>query len=110
MAEKYKNTHNIFSSIPEHIQEEIFKDLLKTDHIRIERILSQGQASPAKGWYDQAEHEWVMVLEGSGVLLLKTAENHTGQRRLSPHPGPCAAPGRLDRSGPGNGVAGGVLQ
>lgn len=68
---------NIFSSIPEPIQEEIFEDLLKTDHVRIERILSQGQSSPAKGWYDQAEHEWVMVLEGSGVLLFEDGREIT---------------------------------
>ncbi len=68
MKEKKMSKNNIFASIPEHIQEEIFEDLHKTDQIRIERILSRGQTSPAQGWYDQADHEWVIVLEGSSVL------------------------------------------
>jgi cupin 2 domain-containing protein len=71
------NLNNIFTSIPENIQEEMFEDLLKTDQIRIERILSKGQSSPAEGWYDQAEHEWVMVLEGSGVLLFEDGRKIT---------------------------------
>lgn len=74
---KQMSMNNIFASIPERIQEELFEDLLKTDHIRIERILSRGQTSPAKGWYDQAENEWVMVLEGSGVIQFKDGREIT---------------------------------
>lgn len=68
---------NIFSSIPEPIREEVFEDLLKTDSIRIERILSRGQSSPPQGWYDQGEHEWVIVLEGSGILLFEDGREIT---------------------------------
>lgn len=71
------SVNNIFASIPERIQEEMIEDLLKTGRIRIERILSQGQTSPAEGWYDQTEHEWVMVLEGSGVLLFEDGRKIT---------------------------------
>ena len=53
---------NIFESLPEKIDKEIVEDLLKKDGVRIERILSRGQTSPESGWYDQDEHEWVMVL------------------------------------------------
>jgi cupin 2 domain-containing protein len=76
-TEKRLRVKNIFSSIPEPIQEEIFEDLLKTDSIRIERILSRGQSSPAQGWFDQAENEWVIVLEGSGILLFEDGREIT---------------------------------
>lgn len=62
---------NLFSSIPDTLEEELFEDLLKHKNIRIERILSMGQSSPAKGWYDQDEHEWVLVLEGYGVIVFE---------------------------------------
>jgi len=47
---------------------ETFQDLLQSPHVRIERIISLGHTSPAEGWYDQAEHEWVLVLEGRGEI------------------------------------------
>ncbi|MDN3685131.1 cupin domain-containing protein [Vibrio sinaloensis] len=46
----------------------MFNDLVCARHVRIERILSHGQSSPETGWYDQDEHEWVLVLSGFGVL------------------------------------------
>ncbi len=60
--------HNIYSDIPGTLPEEVFEDILKTKHLRVERILSYGHSSPAQGWYDQTEHEWVMVLKGQGVI------------------------------------------
>lgn len=60
---------NIFSSIPQDIDNEIIEDLVKRKNVRIERIISNGHASPGEGWYDQAENEWVIVLEGSGSIL-----------------------------------------
>ncbi|WP_432468060.1 cupin domain-containing protein [Agarivorans sp. Z349TD_8] len=62
---------NIFSGIAEDFQQEQFSDLLERPNIRIERIVSFGHRSPEQGWYDQAEHEWVMVLEGSASLLFE---------------------------------------
>ncbi|MEH0153098.1 cupin domain-containing protein [Limibacter armeniacum] len=59
---------NIFRLIPEAIENEIFEDIIKTKNIRIERILSEGQVSPESGWYDQDEHEWVIVLQGRSQL------------------------------------------
>jgi cupin 2 domain-containing protein len=86
---KQMRVNNIFASIPERIPEEMFEDLLKTDHIRIERILSQGQTSPAEGWYDQAEHEWVLVLEGSGILQFEDGKEITLNKgdfyHIAPH-------------------------
>lgn len=36
--------------------------------VRIERIVSHAHASPAGFWYDQAEHEWVMLVRGQATL------------------------------------------
>jgi cupin 2 domain-containing protein len=36
--------------------------------LRIERIVSQGQASPPGFWYDQSEAEWVVLLAGAAHL------------------------------------------
>lgn len=69
--------NNIFSSIPDTIEEEKFLDLLQHDSIRIERILSRGHSSPQEGWYDQEEHEWVVVLEGSGIISFEDGREIT---------------------------------
>ncbi|MGA2033987.1 MAG: cupin domain-containing protein [Thermoguttaceae bacterium] len=59
---------NLFSDIPGELPEEFFTTLLSAKNLRIERIVSQGQASPPGFWYDQAESEWVVVLEGSADI------------------------------------------
>jgi cupin 2 domain-containing protein len=59
---------NLFHAIPEKLENECFEDLLKCEAIRIERIVSRGHQSPEKGWFDQTENEWVLVLEGSGRI------------------------------------------
>lgn len=51
------------------MNKEQFDQLFQAKNIRIERIVSKGQSSPETGWYDQEEHEWVLVLEGAGTLL-----------------------------------------
>lgn len=61
-------TINLLKNIPTDLSNEVFVDLINTDSVRVERIISQGHSSPETGWYDQVEHEWVMVLEGFGVL------------------------------------------
>jgi len=65
---------NIFSNIPDSIPEEIFEDIVSTERVRIERILSHGQSSPETGWYDQAENEWVLVLRGQGVIEFESGQ------------------------------------
>lgn len=59
---------NIFADLPDAINEEVFEDILKRETVRIERIVSHGQASPQTGWYDQQDNEWVIVLSGEGIL------------------------------------------
>ena len=59
---------NLFASIPEHAQEELFTTLLDNPHCRIERIVSYGQSSPERFWYDQPWDEWVLLIRGSAEL------------------------------------------
>ena len=60
--------HNLYDDIPAQLPEELFTEILKTDDFRIERIVSQGHASPEGFWYDQGQKEWVMVLEGAARI------------------------------------------
>ncbi len=60
--------NNLFRDIPTTLDKEIFEDLAASDSVRIERVLSQGQTSPEEGWYDQEEHEWVVVVKGRGTI------------------------------------------
>jgi cupin 2 domain-containing protein len=65
---------SIFSNIPDSTVEEIFETLLKTDHFKLERIISSGQATPPGEWYDQDANEWVILLSGSAGLLFEGNE------------------------------------
>ena len=60
---------NIFLEIPDHIPEEIFETVLKTEHFKLERIVSAGGATPLGKWYNQDRDEWVILLSGSAGLL-----------------------------------------
>jgi len=59
---------NLFDAIPAELPEELVQPLLRADHLRIERIVSLGHASPEGFWYDQEAHEWVLLLAGSARL------------------------------------------
>jgi cupin 2 domain-containing protein len=59
---------NLFDHIPDSLEDEEVLPLLAASNVRIERIVSTGQASPPGFWYDQPEHEWVVVLRGCGVV------------------------------------------
>jgi cupin 2 domain-containing protein len=48
--------------------EEVTTVLLRTPQLRLERIHSCSARSPEGFWYDQAEHEWVLLLQGSARL------------------------------------------
>jgi len=63
------NPSNLFNDIPENLNEEVFQSLLQGDNLKIERIISKGHTSPSKGWYQQDQHEWVVVLKGEAKLL-----------------------------------------
>ena len=61
---------NLFAGLPEPSAGEQTTDLLRASAVRIERIVSHGQASPPGFWYDQDGDEWVVLLAGSAGLLL----------------------------------------
>lgn len=63
--------NNIFDAIPENLDKEIFEQLVESNGVRIERIISKGQKSPESGWYDQDSNEWVMLLKGEAILLFE---------------------------------------
>ncbi len=60
---------NLFADIAGRLDAEEIASLLTTPELRIERIVSTGQASPPGHWYDQDWAEWVIVLRGSARLL-----------------------------------------
>ena len=74
--------NNLFASLPSDLANEQFDELLRAKNIRIERIVSKGHTSPETGWYDQKEHEWVLVLQGAGTILFAEEDRqvtlHTG--------------------------------
>jgi cupin 2 domain-containing protein len=59
---------NLFADLPPNLPDELFTMLLDGAGVRIERIVSQGHASPEDFWYDQEQHEWVVVLKGAARL------------------------------------------
>jgi cupin 2 domain-containing protein len=61
----------LFNELPAHLPNEFISTLLESAQVRIERIVSQGHASPDGFWYDQVQHEWVMVLKGAARLCLE---------------------------------------
>lgn len=62
---------NFFSEIPGSLPEEVFEVVARSGAVRIERIISRGQASPRGFWYDQEENEFVMVLKGGAKLAFE---------------------------------------
>ena len=63
---------NLFRDIPAQLPEELIEALLQAEHVRVERIVSRGHASPPDFWYDQEQHELVFILQGSARLQLET--------------------------------------
>jgi cupin 2 domain-containing protein len=76
-----KRTGNLFDDLPQQSPEELVQTLICAAGVRIERIVSHGQDSPNGFWYDQSQHEWVVVLKGAarlrfedGVIELKAGD------------------------------------
>lgn len=61
-------TTNLFADLPLNLPKELVTILLDAADVRIERIVSHGHASAADFWYDQPQHEWVIVLKGAARL------------------------------------------
>jgi len=62
---------NIFHDLPAALPDEVVESLVEAENIRIERIVSNGQATAEGEWYDQERDEWVLLLSGSAGLLME---------------------------------------
>ena len=74
------HTRNLLNDIPSPLPTELFQDLVSTNHLRIERILSHGHHTVPGEWYDQDEHEWILVVQGEASLLF--IDPQTQQQQL----------------------------
>jgi cupin 2 domain-containing protein len=72
---------NLFAPLVRTSTDEDIIALLTTPNVRIERIVSTGQASPPGFWYDQDESEWLVLLTGGAGLRFET---ETEMRELKP--------------------------
>jgi cupin 2 domain-containing protein len=70
---------NLFADLPDEADAERFETLLETPGVRIERIVSTGQTTPAETWFDQDWDEWVLLVQGAAELLI---EGEPAPRRL----------------------------
>jgi cupin 2 domain-containing protein len=64
-------TRNLLADLPSSLAQEEITTLMSSPGVRIERIVSRGQASPPGFWYDQAQDEWVIVLAGAARLMIE---------------------------------------
>lgn len=75
---------NLFDNLPSRLSAEIVDTIVSADGVRIERIVSHGHCSPPGFWYDQAEHEWVLLLRGEATLRFER-DNRTVQLSAGTH-------------------------
>jgi cupin 2 domain-containing protein len=59
---------NILRELAEKPKDELIEALVDGDNVKIERIVSSGQATPPDQWYDQDWDEWVVLLTGAARL------------------------------------------
>jgi cupin 2 domain-containing protein len=71
---------NLFSNIPSQLALEQSESVLDAGNLRIERIVSHGQASPDGFWYDQDQHEWVVLLSGAARLRFESSDEPVEMR------------------------------
>lgn len=59
---------NLLGNIPHDLPDELVQTLLASAAVRVERIVSRGHHSEQDFWYDQDQHEWVLLLQGHARL------------------------------------------
>ena len=67
-------------ALPETLPAEVSEVLVSRRGVKFERIVSYGHASPPDFWYDQEQHEFVLLVQGHAVLEFEDA----GQVELGP--------------------------
>lgn len=63
-------TINLLAALPDAGKAEVTENLLVGNGVRLERIVSLGQATPEGIWYDQDMAEWVVLLSGRARLTI----------------------------------------
>ncbi len=72
---------NLFDGLPGRRPDEIVDVLAEAEAVRIERIVSTGQATAPGQWFDQERAEWVVVLRGRAGLRF---EDEADARTMQP--------------------------
>lgn len=62
---------NLFADLPARLPAERVDVLVTAPGVRVERIVSTGQATAPGEWYDQPDDEWVVVLRGRARLRVE---------------------------------------
>ncbi|NML06541.1 cupin domain-containing protein [Sphingomonas sp. G-3-2-10] len=62
---------NLFADLPDARAGEVFTELLTRPGVRLERIVSRGQSTPADAPMVQDADEWVLLLEGEAGLRIE---------------------------------------
>lgn len=73
---------NLFALIPADLPAELTEVLLTGKGLRVERIVSRGHCSPPGFWYDQSEHEWVLLVQGAARLRISAGNGAEQLREL----------------------------
>ena len=74
IIERPMSITNLFAQIPLNLSNELVQFILDKPDIRIDRIVSQGHASPKGFWYDQEQSEFVLLLKGAARLRFEDGE------------------------------------
>ena len=53
---------------------EVFEDIIRTENLLIEKIVSNGQITPEGEWYDPEVDEWILLFKGKAMLLFEHDE------------------------------------
>lgn len=72
---------NFFRDLPDASQAEVVETLCEAAGGTVERIVTQGQPTPAGEWYEQPADEFVILLQGAARLRF---EDEPADRRLQP--------------------------
>ncbi|TKB48330.1 cupin domain-containing protein [Ferrimonas sediminicola] len=71
--------NNLLTELPENLTGEVFQTIIENKGVKIERITSLGQVTPAGEWYDQPQNEWVLLLQGRARLAFEDGREQSLQ-------------------------------
>jgi cupin 2 domain-containing protein len=73
-VKKLTQRGSLLTGLPLRQAEEQIERLIDSPGLRIERIVSTGQASPPSFWYDQPDDEFVVLLAGAARLRFEAGD------------------------------------